>query len=249
MDSINVVLIEKENLIRIGVEAILSDEQKNIKVCGMAKSGIEGIELINKHQPDLVVMSVDLPDINGIDFINIIKQKYEFIKILVMTADNNQDTITSVLNTGASLYCKNVREQEGEILEAVIATYKHQSWIDPSIHHLLIQSLKKESPKNRLDLNELSSKEITVLKLTAQGLTNDAIANKIYVSEGTVRSYMHNIFVKLGVRNRLNAIRCGIRLGILDPEDLHVESAQESSINRTNQKSKRSVKKKKSQVA
>jgi DNA-binding NarL/FixJ family response regulator len=228
MKLINVVIIENENISRIGAAAILSETGK-IQVSGLAKYGREGIEMIGQHKPDIVVINLDLPDINGIDAISIIKQRYEFIKIVVMTANSSRDVISAAISNGADCYyCKNsAREEVGErFVEAIFAAYNNESWIDPTINRILIESFKSKDTleKDSLDLlSEFSAKEITILKLTAQGMKNDEIANKIYVSEGTVRSYLHNLFTKLGVKDRLNAVRKGIQVGILTLADMKIE--------------------------
>jgi DNA-binding NarL/FixJ family response regulator len=228
MKLINIVIIENENISRIGAAAILS-ETENIHVCSIAKYGREGIEIIDKYKPDIVVMNIDLPDINGIDAISTIKQRHKSIRIVVMTANSSRDTINAAINNGADCYyCKNsTREEVGErFIEAVMAAYNNESWIDPTINRVLIETWKSKDAleKNQFNLlNQFSIREITVLKLTAEGIRNNEIAIRMYISEGTVRSYMHSLFTKLGVRDRLNAVREGIRIGILSFTDLKIE--------------------------
>jgi DNA-binding NarL/FixJ family response regulator len=167
-----------------------------------------------------------------------------------MTANSSRDTINAAISSGADCYyCKNsVREEVGErFVEAVMAAYNNESWIDPTINRILIDSLRlNETPdRNTLDLlSDFSNKEITVLKLAAGGMKNNEIANVMYVSEGTVRSYLHNSFIKLGVKDRLNAIREAIRLGILSFTDMKIEEevTQETHTRvKTNQKSQKDI--------
>ena len=246
MEPINVVIIENENMSRIGAAAILSETGK-IQVCGIAKYAKEGIEITDKQKPDIVVLNIDLPDINGIDVISIIKQRHESIKIVVMTANSSRDAISAAVSNGADCYyCKNsAREEVGErFIEAILAAYNNESWIDPTINRILIKNfMSKDTPeKNSLDLlSEFSVKEITILKLTAEGMKNDEIANKMYVSEGTVRSYLHSLYTKLDVKDRLNATRKGIQLGILTFADMKIEQeiTQDTyQFVKTNRKSK-----------
>ncbi|MEC4815876.1 MAG: response regulator transcription factor [Scytonema sp. PMC 1069.18] len=228
MKSISVVIIENETICRLGVATILSETGK-IHVCGLAKYGKEGLEIVDREQPDVVVVNLDLPDVSGIDVISTIKQRHQSIKIVVMTAICDRDTVNAAISHGADCYyCRNsVREEVGErLVEAVMAASNNKSWIDPTIHHILIESFRSKDSyeNNRLDLlSEFSKREITVLKLTAEGIKNDEIANRMYVSEGTVRSYMHSLFTKLGVNDKLNAVRKGIHIGILTFKDMKVE--------------------------
>ncbi|MGH2413953.1 MAG: response regulator [Microcystaceae cyanobacterium] len=136
MKIANVVIIENENMSRIGAAAILSETGK-IQVCGLAKSGTEGIEIIDKQKPDIVVINTDLPDMSGDELITIIKSKYESIKIVIMTANSSRDAFSAAIGNGADCYyCKNsAREEVGErFVEAVLAAYNNESWIDPTIN-------------------------------------------------------------------------------------------------------------------
>lgn len=247
MKPINVVIIENENISRVGAATILSETGK-IQVCGLAKTGKEGIEIVDQQNPDIVVINIDLPDINGTDVISLIKCKHTSIKIVVMTANSSRDTINAAISNGADCYyCKNnAREEVGErFIEAVMAAYNNESWIDPTINRILIDNLRSNDTADRdsLDLlSDFSNKEITVLKLAAGGMKNNEIANVMYVSEGTVRSYLHNSFIKLGVKDRLNAIREAIRLGILSFADMKIEEevTQETHTRvKTNQNSQK----------
>ncbi|RAM47997.1 MAG: DNA-binding response regulator [Hapalosiphonaceae cyanobacterium JJU2] len=248
MKQIKVAIIENEDVSRIGAATILSEIDK-IQVCGVAKYGKEGLEIINKQQPDVVIVNIDLPDISGTEIISILKYKHEAVKIVVMTANSNREVISATLSNGADCYYSKscAREEKGErLIEAVLAAYNGESWIDPTINRILIDSLRSkdflETNQHEL-LREFSVKEITILKLVAQGMKNDQIANKIYLSEGTVRSYMHTTFTKLGVKDKLNAVREGIRVGILDFADMKIgqENTEEPyrEVNKTKQKSQK----------
>lgn len=248
MKLINIVIIENEDVSRIGAATILSETGK-IQVCGLAKYGKEGLELINNQQPDIVIVDIDLPDISGVDIVSRIKYTNQAVKIVVMTANSSREVINAALSNGADCYYSKgcTREEKGErLVEAVLAAYNGESWIDPSINRILIESLRSKDSfeKNSYKLlSEFSVKEITILKLIAQGMKNDQIANKMYLSEGTVRSYMHTMFTKLGVKDKLNAMREGIRLGILEFTDMKIEQeTNEPSctvLKKNSQKSKR----------
>ncbi|WP_017740788.1 response regulator [Scytonema hofmannii] len=223
---ISIFIIENDNMSRIGATAILSENQK-FQVCG-AKYGKEGLDIIASQKPDVVVINIDLPDMCGIEAISAIKHIHESARIVVMTANSDRDSIKAAIANGADCYyCKNnPKEEVGErFLEAIFAAYNNESWIDPTINRILIDSFRsKETEEKQISLlSEFSDKELTALKLVASGMKNDEVANVMYVSEGTVRSYLHNSFIKLGVNDRLNAIREGIRLGILTFADMKIE--------------------------
>ena len=223
MKLIKAVVIEYEDVSRIGAATLLSGTKK-IQVCGLAKHGEEGIEIILKEKPDVVILNIDLPDIDGTELISIIKHEYESTKIVVMTANVNKDIISAAISNGADCYyCKScAKEEKGErFIEAVLAAYCGESWIDSTVNHILVENFRTKDSYDLL--NKFSDKEITILKLIAQGLKNDQVANKMYLSEGTVRSYLHAIFTKLGVKDKLNAVREGIHLKILDFADMQTD--------------------------
>ncbi|MUG91726.1 response regulator [Scytonema sp. UIC 10036] len=226
MQMISVVIIENDNMSRIGATAILSKNQK-FQVWG-AKYGKEGLDIIASQKPDVVVLNIELPDICGLEAISAIKRTHSSARIVVMTAKSDRDSIKAAIANGADCYyCKNSpKEEVGErFLEAIFAAYNHESWIDPTINRILVDSFRsKETQEKQMNLlSEFSDKELTTLRLVAAGMRNDEVANVMYVSEGTVRSYLHNSFIKLGVNNKLNAIREAIRLGILTFADLKIE--------------------------
>ncbi|MDF5727685.1 MAG: response regulator transcription factor [Rhizonema sp. PD38] len=146
-----------------------------------------------------------------------------------MTANSSREAISTAISNGADCYyCKNsAREEVGErFIEAILAAYNNESWIDPTINRIFLESFRSKDPlenKSTDFLSEFSVKEIEILKLTAEGMKNDEIANQMYVSEGTVRSYLHSLYTKLDVKDKLNAIRKGIQLGILTFADMKIE--------------------------
>jgi DNA-binding NarL/FixJ family response regulator len=253
MTNIKVVIIENDNMSRIGAVSILS-ENKSFQI-NEAKYGKEGLEIIKSEKPDIVIINIDLPDVCGIEAISTIKHNHDLIKIVVMTANSNRDTIKAAISNGADCYyCKNSpKEEVGEkFIEAIFAAYNNESWIDPVINRILVDSFRSKEPLvKRIDLlSEFSDKELTALRLAAGGMKNDEIASIMYVSEGTVRSYLHTLFTKLGVNDRLNAIREGIRLEILSFTDMKIEQeaiyrsrkTRSSKNNQRNQSKKRQEK-------
>ena len=226
--TISILIIENDNMSRVGAIAILSENER-FKVCS-AKYGKEGLEIIKSQKLDIVVINIDLPDMCGMEAIKTIKSIDESTKIVVMTANTSHSSITTAIHNGAdSYYNKNRNSHHEEIKEkfvdAILSAYNDEPWIDPSISKALINRFrsKDEEDKQLNVLNEFSTREMRALKLTAEGRKNCEIAKLMHVSEGTVRSYLCNSFSKLGVRDRLNAVRESIRLGILEFTDMNIE--------------------------
>ncbi len=224
-DLIGIVIIENDNLSRIGAANVLSATGK-VKICGLSSSVSEGIKLVKEFQPSVVVLNIDLLSYDQINTISIIKN-FQSTKIVIITNEKKREVIRAAIKFGADCYyCKNSPgEQLAEkFIEAVFSAYNNELWIDPSINQILIESFVSVSAEKTLGLasNQLSPKELICLKLVATGMRSDSIANRMHVAEGTIRSYLHSIFTKLNVKDKLNAIRKGIQIGIISYEDMEV---------------------------
>lgn len=215
---ISVVIIENDDLYRMGAVEILLNTGK-FKVSGLTKSLEEGIQLIQESQPDVVVLNIDSLDMSEINNIHIIKNKFN-TKIVIVTFERNKEAIKTAINLGADCcYCKNSQGKNlaEKFVEAVSSAYRNESWIDPSISRILIDNFLEVKVEN-----QLSSKEIACLRLIASGMKNEVVAVHMHVAEGTVRSYLSNIFAKLNVKDKLNAIRKGIQTGVITIADMNV---------------------------
>ncbi len=233
MSSIKVVIIEDHELTRFGIVTALSANE-HIEVCGEADNGFLGLSLIKKHHPDLALVDINLPDIDGAELCNKIKDVFP-TKVIILTADNTQDTVTKAFRYGADSYCiKNL--PKAKLAEALYATYKGESWIDPTIGKFLIENIKSpiQSPETKALCNTpkthnkishrkehtcgssvLSNREIDVLQLIVQGMSNEEIATKLYISIGTVRSHVHRILEKLNCKSRSQAAFKAISEGLV----------------------------------
>ena len=216
--TISVVIIENDDLYRMGALEILSKTGKFI-VSGLTKNLQEGMQLIQNLQPDVVVLNIDWLSLSDLHSINIIKNNSK-ANLVILTLDRNKEVIKAAINLGANCcYCKNSQGKNlaEKFVEAVVSAYKNQSWIDPSISRILIDNFLEVKVEN-----QLSSKEIACLRLIASGMKNEVVAVHMHVAEGTVRSYLSNIFAKLNVKDKLNAIRKGIQTGVITIADMKV---------------------------
>ena len=218
--TISVVIIENDDLYRMGALEILSKTGKFI-VSGLTKNLQEGMQLIQTLQPDVVVLNIDWLSLSDLHSINIIKNNSK-ANLVILTLDRNKEVIKAAINLGANCcYCKNSQGKNlaEKFVEAVVSAYKNQSWIDPSISGILVENFLDSKSKTE---NQLSPKEVICLKLIASGMKNEVVASRMNVAEGTVRSYLSNIFAKLNVENKLNAIRKGIQTGIITVADMKI---------------------------
>ncbi|MDF5732284.1 MAG: response regulator transcription factor [Rhizonema sp. PD38] len=224
MSQIKVVIIEDHELTRFGIVGALS-ANKSIKVCGEAENAFVGLSLIKKHSPDLALVDINLPDINGAELCLKIKSDFLATKVLILTADPDQDTVTKAFKNGADSYCIKSLSMK-KLVEAVCATYKGESWIDSTIGKILIENMNSQTKHvRRVQIQKreciapasiLSRREIDVLRLMVQGITNREIAAHLYISVGTVRSHVHQVLQKLSCSSRAQAAIKAIAEGIVE---------------------------------
>ncbi len=228
MKLIKTVLVEDHNIFRLGLKAVLEGTNK-IKVCGETGYGKEALSIIKNTEPDVVIVDVGLPDISGIKVVEEIRKVYlNKVKTIIVTGNLDKKAIKEVFKKGAtSFYSKS--NEEKKIVEAVITTYKGESWIDPNIHTILAEAMCEFNNETPTEI--ITKREYEVLKLLAKGLTYEEMANKLCLEISTVRSHAHRIISKLdkpeeGEKRekykptRGKAVCEALRLGILCPEDL-----------------------------
>jgi NarL family two-component system response regulator LiaR len=214
MEKIKVLLAEDHAVVREGLRELI-ERQEDMQVVGEAGDGEETIRLADELGPDLVLMDIALPKLNGIEATRRIKELHPFITILVLTAYDNEEFIFALLEAGAAGYLlKNVESQE--LLDAIHAVYNGDSVLYPTVaakvfKHLQAEKNRKYTKQERTVL--LSGRELEVIRLGAEGLINKQIAKELSVGERTIQSHWRNIFNKLGVSSRTEALMEGLRRG------------------------------------
>lgn len=209
---IRVLLAEDDEVFRLGLTVSLQ-KIPEIDLVGSCPDGQSAIELTEQLQPDLILMDIGLPIINGIEATSIVKEKYPHIKILVLTSHSEPKVVEEMMAAGADGYC--IKGISTERLNALIFdVFQGNLWIDASVaeqmKHYFKQSKKNEpsspiSPTELKELELLTERELEVLQLIAQGKKNQDIADTLYISPGTVRVHVHSILHKLNVKDRTQA--------------------------------------------
>ncbi|MGL4990810.1 MAG: response regulator [Sarcina sp.] len=202
---INVILIDDQVIIREGLKMILSlDDEINILAEG--SNGKEAISLYQELNPDLVLMDIRMPILNGVDATLEIKKLNPLAKIIILTTFNDNDYIFDSLKNGASSYLLKDSDPD-EIIETIKNVYKGNLIINSNIAQkfskiLITKQTPIEKNKKTLDLSALTPREHEVALLVAKGLSNKEISSQIYLSEGTVKNYITKILDKLELSNR-----------------------------------------------
>ncbi|EKQ70177.1 response regulator containing a CheY-like receiver domain and an HTH DNA-binding domain [Leptolyngbyaceae cyanobacterium JSC-12] len=236
--DIRVVLIEDHDLTRIGLRTALK-QQVGIQVVGEASNANQGLKVLESLCPDVAVVDIGLPDMDGIE----LTQKFRQLqaekadgatKILILTMHDSEDAVLAAFAAGADSYCmKDVSIEQ--LVEAIKATQTGSSWIDPTIANVVLHQIRQVAPNGRaahgtktveigamdaefeqvLESYPLTERELEILELIVSGYSNAAIADKLYITVGTVKTHVRNILSKLCAEDRTQAAVRALRSGLV----------------------------------
>jgi len=216
MSPITIVIADDHTIVRQGLKKILKEE-KGLKVIGEAKDGREAVAAVQAHGPDIVIMDIAMPELNGIEATRQIKQAKAETKIIILSMHDHSRYIRELLGLGVSGYLlKNAASHD--IVKAVISAAKGQTFLSPSISSRVIEDyveLNKKSVEEEL-YNTLSNREREVFQMVVEGSSTKKIAETLCVSPSTVKSHRSNIIEKLKMDNLSQLIQYAIQLGIID---------------------------------
>ena len=215
---IRVFICDDQVVVCDGLEMILNSDPE-IQVVGMAYNGVEALETIPTAKPDIVLMDLKMPVMNGIQATREIRQHYPAIKVLVLTTYGDDEWVFDAIRAGASGYLLKGTPR-AELIKAVKGTAKGETHVDPGVAGKLFSHVAKSSAEHDTTVaNGLSERELEILKLLAKGRTNAEIAQSLFLTKGTVRNYVSAILTKLGVEDRTQAAILAVRHGLVDSDD------------------------------
>ena len=208
-----VIICDDQATIRDGLKMLLTLE-KDIEVVGAAEDGWEAVELTAKQRPDLVLMDLKMAGMNGIEATRQIRVKHPSVKVLVLTTYDDDKWVLDAIRAGASGYLLKDTPRE-ELIRAVKETVQGKTFIDPTVAGKLMSRVADgQTPSSTLLTDKLTERETDVLRLLARGLSNAEIAERLFLSQGTVRNYISAVFAKLDVSDRTQAAVLAIRHGL-----------------------------------
>lgn len=199
---ISVVFIDDHEMVRIGVSAYLSS-QPDIKVVGEASNGQEGVTLVLKLRPDIILMDLVMEKMDGIEATRTIIKAWPEAKIIVVTSFLDDDKVYPAIEAGATSYLLKT-SKASEIANAIRATYHGRSVLEPEVTEKVMSRMKKG--RTKAPHEELTHREMEVLLLVAKGKSNQEIADELFISLKTVKVHVSNILSKLGVQDRTQAV-------------------------------------------
>jgi len=211
MDKIRVLIADDHGIVREGLRTLINSTP-GMEVVGEAADGKEAIQQAQTHNPDVILMDLVMPKMGGIEAISQIKADNPQIHVLVLTSFSGDDQVFPAIKAGALGYLLKDAPPPG-ILDAIRAVCRGESSLHPSIAVKLVRELR-EPPDLPPTSHPLTEREVEVLKLVAQGLSNQEIAERLFISEGTVGTHMRNILGKLHLANRTQAALYALREGL-----------------------------------
>ena len=220
MNKITVIIADDHELFREGTRNLI-DKEPDIEVIGEVVNGKEAIELTIRLQPNIVLMDIAMPVINGIEATRQIKANQPSTAVIILTAYDNDQYIVALLEAGAAGYLlKNV--SGNELLNAIRSVYAGEAVLHPAIARKVFNYFNPADHKQDelSDEPEVSEREMEILKLAAKGMSNQDIADSLFLSRRTIQAHLGNIFRKLNVGSRTEAVLHAIRKGWIKVDDL-----------------------------
>jgi DNA-binding NarL/FixJ family response regulator len=217
MKMINLVLADDHAVVRAGTRQLL-ERQPDFNVVGEASDGVEAVQLARDLEPDLVVMDVRMPKMSGVEATRRIKEENPDVAVLVLTAHDDDEYVFALLQAGANGYLLKTAEME-ELIKAIRTVVAGQSSLDPAVAGKVVaqfasgRTLPAALASVQDEYDGLTERELQILQLVGKGLTNKEIGKQLYISDRTVQAHLSNIFSKLGVNSRTEAVMYAVRKG------------------------------------
>ncbi|QBE48169.1 response regulator [Leucobacter triazinivorans] len=214
MDAIRVLITDDDPLVRVALAHFVS-RAPEITVVAEAENGVEAIDAVERHQPDIVMMDVQMPVMGGIEATGAITARWPDTCVLAVTTLDGRETVIPMLSAGASGYMLKDSSAD-EIVAALRQARQGTSSLSPRIAAMLVQHVREAHPTASSDaLAGLSEREHEVLERLARGMSNAEIAESLHVSEGTVKSHLGSIMSKWHVRDRVQVLVAAARAGLV----------------------------------
>lgn len=213
MEKINILITDDHTMFLEGIVSLLENE-KNISIIGKAADGKSALEIIKNSIPDIILLDISMPEMDGIEVTKVLKQKHPSVKILIVSTHSNIHMITKLIRMGVDGYLlKNAEKQE--LLHAIQTIQNGATYFCKEVEEKNDENNTKIKSET-LQITELSSREKEILILIAQEFTGNEIAEKTFISLNTVNTHRRNLISKLNVKNTAGLVKYAIEYGLLD---------------------------------
>ncbi|MDD4876378.1 MAG: response regulator transcription factor [Dehalococcoidales bacterium] len=211
MSKIRLLIADDHPAFLEGLSRLLADE-KDLECIAKSEDGVQAVQLAKELQPDVAVIDVSMPNLNGIEAIKKIKTVSPGTVVLMISAFDYESYILASLQAGAAGYMLKTRPLH-EIIGAIRLVYSGDRVLDTKVADKVVSYLRNDGRGDTSGTEYLHSRELEIIRLTAEGLSNKKIANELYISERTVQTHLVNIFRKLGVNSRTQAVLYALKKG------------------------------------
>ncbi|WP_250870120.1 two-component system response regulator NarL [Hafnia paralvei] len=202
-DQYTIILIDDHPMLRSGVKQLISLEPQ-LKVIGEASSGQQGIELAEKLDPDLILLDLNMPGMNGLETLDQLRTRTLSGRVVVFSVSNHEDDVISALKRGADGYLLKDMEPE-DLLRSLHQAAAGQVVLSEALTPVLAANLRESRPSSERDVQQLTPRECDILKLIAQWLPNKMIARKLMITESTVKVHVKHLLKKMKLKSRVEA--------------------------------------------
>lgn len=210
-----VLIVEDDPLVQLGLEQVLA-KYAQLTIVETIDDGYLAVESALKHQPDLVLMDIGLPGIDGIETTQQIKAKLPKTKIVMLTSHTSETEVIAAFSSGAEAYCIKGGSLDG-LISAIATVSQDGIYLDARVAHIALKGLQKQGKTSRLEAlpNPLSEREQDVLTLLIEGLSNPEIAKRLFISPNTVKAHMRGLMTKLSASDRVQVAVKALRSGLI----------------------------------
>jgi DNA-binding NarL/FixJ family response regulator len=219
-EPIRILLVDDQPLFRGAIAALLANEPDMV-VVGEAENGLRGVEMARALRPELVILDVEMPVMNGVEAVRLIREQVMDVKVIMLTVSDADEHVLEALRNGAHGYLtKDLRPEQ--LYEMVRSVMRHETPISPTVAGRLLREIREggqqrvTSPKVPQE-QSVTRRELEILRLVAEGMSNREIARRLVITEGTVKNHVHNALEKLHMDNRIQAAAYVIRQGLGAP--------------------------------
>jgi len=214
VDKIHILIADDHTIFRSGLKLLLGSEP-DFTVVGEAKDGNHAIQLTGELKPDVIIMDIGMPDLNGLEATKIIKAQHPETNVLVLTMHRSEEYFFQMLEAGASGYIIKGAET-AELLNAIRTVARGEVFLYPSMARRLVQEYLKQGQPLDLDQSALTPRERQILKLIAEGYSSKEISEQLVISASTVHTHQNNIMVKLNLNSRGELVRYARKRGLIN---------------------------------
>ncbi|MFQ5611878.1 MAG: response regulator [Anaerolineae bacterium] len=215
MDEIRILLADDHNALRQGIAQVL-ESQADMTVVAQAQNGREAIQLARQHRPAIALLDINMPEVDGVEATRSITAEFPQTRVVILTMYRRNDYIFEAIKAGASGYLLKEVELD-ELLEAVRAVARGEAVVDPAIASRLLAEFRTAPTRPpAAPKDALAERDLEILRLLAQGLSNQQIADRLFIAEKTVRNRLSLIFRQLHLKNRTEAALYAVRQGLTD---------------------------------